>query len=181
MQKILDVCCGPRGFWYDKNNELVIFIDKRNKVFKFNHPSGNRTDKIIPDIQASFELLPFKNNCFNMVVFDPPHIIDETDTKARLRLRYGVLNSNWKSYLSNGFKECFRVLVKGGFLIFKWNEYHVPIKEILSCAEYLPLFGHRVGKQMNTHWVTFTKDEDARAENQGSHPNFVQQRKGVIT
>lgn len=30
MEKtILDVCCGSRMFWFDKNNEKVVFMDKR--------------------------------------------------------------------------------------------------------------------------------------------------------
>ena len=27
--KILDVCCGSKMFWYDKNNKDVTFVDNR--------------------------------------------------------------------------------------------------------------------------------------------------------
>ncbi|MGT9596321.1 SAM-dependent methyltransferase, partial [Enterococcus faecalis] len=29
MKKILDACCGSRLFWFDKQNEQVLFIDNR--------------------------------------------------------------------------------------------------------------------------------------------------------
>jgi hypothetical protein len=56
-----------------------------------------------------------------------------------------------------GFLECFRVLKPNGTFIFKWNECRIPIKEILPLAPFPPLFGHKSGKAMQTHWVTFMK------------------------
>lgn len=29
MSKILDVCCGSKMFWFDKNNKNVVFMDIR--------------------------------------------------------------------------------------------------------------------------------------------------------
>ncbi|HGZ2460521.1 TPA: SAM-dependent methyltransferase, partial [Enterococcus faecalis] len=29
MKKILDVCCGSRMFWFDKQNDQVLFMDNR--------------------------------------------------------------------------------------------------------------------------------------------------------
>jgi hypothetical protein len=88
---------------------------------------------------------------------------------------YGELTLNWKYDLMRGFAECFRVLRIHGTLIFKWNEIAIPLQKILELTPETPLYGHRSGKKHNTHWVAFVKDEDARAENQGSRPNFVQQ------
>lgn len=31
MKKILDACCGSRMFWFDKNNENVVFMDNRQE------------------------------------------------------------------------------------------------------------------------------------------------------
>jgi hypothetical protein len=59
--------------------------------------------------------------------------------------------------LKKGFSECFRVLRPDGTLIFKWNESNVPVKEILKLTDVQPLFGHKSGKFMQTHWVTFMK------------------------
>lgn len=59
--------------------------------------------------------------------------------------------------LKNGFAECFRVLENEGILIFKWSEVDIPLKEILKLTPQKTLFGHRSGKNMNTHWVCFMK------------------------
>nr|WP_275383886.1 class I SAM-dependent methyltransferase [Xenorhabdus bovienii] len=45
---ILDMCCGSRMLWFDRNNPNVIFCD--------------------------FRSLPFASNTFQLVVFDPPHL-----------------------------------------------------------------------------------------------------------
>ncbi|HGZ2460509.1 TPA: SAM-dependent methyltransferase, partial [Enterococcus faecalis] len=29
MKRILDACCGSRMFWFDKQNEQVLFMDNR--------------------------------------------------------------------------------------------------------------------------------------------------------
>lgn len=49
--------------------------------------------------------------------------------------------------------------MKGGVLIFKWNETHIKVKEILALTDQRPLFGHISGKRSNTHWITFMKAE----------------------
>ena len=61
--------------------------------------------------------------------------------------------------IQNGFKEAFRVLERDGVLIFKWSEVQIPLREILPLSPYQPLFGHRSGKNMNTHWLCFMKPE----------------------
>ena len=71
--------------------------------------------------------------------------------------RYGNLTGDWQEMIRKGFEECFRVLKPNGTLIFKWNEVQFPIKDILKLTEHKPLFGHKSGKRMQTHWVTFIK------------------------
>jgi len=29
MEKVLDVCCGSKMFWFDKSNKDVLFVDNR--------------------------------------------------------------------------------------------------------------------------------------------------------
>lgn len=74
-------------------------------------------------------------------------------------IKYGFLAKNWKNILSKGFKECFRVLKPGGFLIFKWNETDIKVSEILKLTPEKPVFGHISGKRSNTHWICFMKSE----------------------
>ena len=47
-----------------------------------------------------------------------------------------------------------------GVLIFKWNDCRFPVKDILPLASVKPLFGHKSGKKMGTHWVAFLKPND---------------------
>jgi SAM-dependent methyltransferase len=157
-KKILDVCCGPRGMWFDKHNPLCLYLDRRNEVHHLSYPSGNYTETIIPDQIGDFTDIQQPENSFYLVVFDPPHITQEKPT-GRICKKYGVLNGEWKEMLRGGFSECFRVLKPNGILIFKWNECRIPISEILALTPEKPLFGHKVGKSMNTHWLCFMKEE----------------------
>ena len=156
LPPVLDVCCGPKGFWFDKNNGKVLFMDKRRDSFYTEYPSGNYTDIIDPDLTLDFSNMPFKDNTFYLIVFDPPHIPQEKPT-GRIIKRYGHLSGGWKEMLRNGFSECFRVLKPKGTLIFKWNECRVPVKDILALTNEPPLFGHQSGKRMGTHWIVFIK------------------------
>jgi ubiquinone/menaquinone biosynthesis C-methylase UbiE len=74
-----------------------------------------------------------------------------------LAQKYGRLFPSWKDDISQGFSECFRVLKQDGILIFKWNEIQIKVSEILELTNHKPLFGHKSGKQANTHWIAFMK------------------------
>lgn len=150
---ILDACCGSKMFWFDKDRDDVIFCDIR----KENHQlcDGRQLD-ISPDIISDVRDLPFGNGYFDMVVFDPPHLV-KAGAKSWMRLKYGKLPKEWESFLSKAFEECFRVLKVGGVLIFKWNEVQIKTSEILRLTTVKPLFGHISGKRANTHWITFVK------------------------
>lgn len=45
----------------------------------------------------------------------------------------------------------------GGVLIFKWNEVHIPTRDIIKLSPVPPIFGHPSGKRANTNWVCFQK------------------------
>ena len=111
---------------------------------------------IDPDIQCDFTDLPFPDNSFSLVVFDPPHI-ENLGQNAWMRKSYGSLDGDWKPMIRDGFKECMRVLKPDGVLIFKWSDISVSTRDILNVIGQEPLFGHRSGKKMNTHWMCFMK------------------------
>jgi ubiquinone/menaquinone biosynthesis C-methylase UbiE len=160
---ILDVCCGSRMFWFDKSDERVIFCDKRNERHVLNDKSqktGTRDLVINPDILSDFSNLPFADNHFQVVVFDPPHF-EKNGAKSWLNLKYGTLKGNWREMLRDGFAECFRVLKPEGVLIFKWCEVEIPLSQILKLTNATPLIGHKSGKHSLTHWVAFTKPNKA--------------------
>lgn len=156
---ILDACCGSRMFWFDRENSNVVFVDKRRESHTLTDSSssgGSRTLIIEPDVQADFTALPFGDEQFAMVVFDPPHLV-RNGKSGWLAKKYGKLGEDWREELRAGFAECFRVLRPLGTLVFKWNENDVPVSQILALTTERPLFGNRCGKSAKSHWVVFMK------------------------
>ena len=152
-ETILDVCCGSKMFWFDKANKDVLFGDIRTE----NHTlCDGRSLEIKPDMELNFTDLPFDNQSFKLVVFDPPHLI-KLGANSWMAKKYGILNNTWQDDIKAGFAECFRVLEPNGILIFKWNECQILTSELLKLTEVSPLFGHISGKRANTHWITFMK------------------------
>lgn len=156
MSKVLDPCSGSRMFYFDKQDPRVTFGDIR--TLPPTELCDGRLLEVRPDIEMDFRALPFPDDTFNVVVFDPPHLL-KIGMKAYLSLKYGRLEKEWREDLKQGFKECFRVLKPSGVLIFKWNEVQIRTKDVLALTPYKPLVGHISGKRSNTHWITFLKDE----------------------
>lgn len=152
---ILDPASSMRSFYFDKNDERVLFGDIRENETHL--LTNGQVINIKPDMVMDFRSLPFSDEHFQCVVFDPPHMLNLTE-KSWMRKKYGVLDKDtWRDDLKSGFAECFRVLKTNGTLIFKWNEVSIPLKEILALTEYKPVCGHPSGKRMGTHWVLFIK------------------------
>lgn len=151
MKKILDACCGSKMFWFDKENEETIFMDNRRIDTKL---CDGRRLIIKPDIVADFKDMPFEDNTFYLVIFDPPHL-KQAGKNSWLAKKYGTLDKQtWPQDIRQGFNECMRVLKPNGTLIFKWNEEQIKLKEILKIIEHKPLFGN---KRAKTHWLVFMK------------------------
>ncbi len=152
-KNILDACCGSRMFWFDKENPLVLFQDIRQE----NHIlCDGRKLEINPDIVADFRDMPYEDNTFKLVVFDPPHL-HKLGQDTWIAKKYGTLLPTWDQDIKLGFDECMRVLKKEGILIFKWNEHQIKLNQILSLIPYKPLFGHTTGKHGRTIWLAFMK------------------------
>lgn len=86
---VLDVCCGSRMFWFDKQNRLSTFIDIRSEEHTL---CDGRKLTIKPDLIADFRQLPFEDNQFYHVVFDPPHLIG-AGKNGWLAKKYGSLDA----------------------------------------------------------------------------------------
>jgi SAM-dependent methyltransferase len=162
LPPVLDACCGPRMMWFDRKDRRALFIDKRQET----HPMSEsrqrgRADAVVaPDVVADFTAMPFPNESFYLVVFDPPHIkASRTGKSGRFRKIYGVLPNDWHALLRAGFAECFRVLRPHGLLVFKWSEHCYPLKDVLALTPHAPLFGHRTTR--TTHWCVFMKEASA--------------------
>ena len=156
MKKVLDVACSVKGMWFDKEDDRALFMDKRREAHIDVYPCGTKTNIIDPDIIGNFTDIKFDDDSFWHIVFDPPHI--ESNSISQITKKYGSLQGEWREMLRQGFKECFRVLKPNGTLIFKWSEIQFPVKEILKLTDQKPLYGHRSGKKMNTHWIAFIKE-----------------------
>jgi SAM-dependent methyltransferase len=146
--------------WFDKTNPDAIYCDQRLEQHIL---CDGRVLKIEPDLRIDFRAMPFPDNSFPLVVFDPPHL-RHAGKNSWLRAKYGTLGEGWQEDLRLGFSECFRVLAKDGVLIFKWAEDQVKIKDVLDLSPVRPLFGHPTGRKGITHWVTFIKPQTLRGE-----------------
>ncbi|EPU1370308.1 SAM-dependent methyltransferase [Escherichia coli] len=152
---ILDMCCGSRMFWFDKNDDRAIFSDIRKEEHTL---CDGRRLIISPDLIADFRALPFADASFSMVIFDPPHL-ERVGDNAWMGKKYGRLNKDtWRDDLRQGFKEAFRVLWPHGVLIFKWNETQIPVSQILALTNAKPVISQRTGKNDKTHWIIFVKE-----------------------
>lgn len=165
MITVLDVCCGGRAMWFDRQDSRAVYLDCRRETVTEILPGRTQDVVIAPDMLANFTKIPFLDNSFSLVVMDPPHVQRE-EMLGNITKRYGCLNGDWMEMLRQGFAECFRVLKPAGTLIFKWSSVQFPIKDIFPLAHpYKPLFGHQSGKRMNTHWFAFIKQSSETACN----------------
>lgn len=150
MKKILDACCGSRMFWFDKNNENVVFMDNRQESCTL---QDGRKLEVNPDVIGDFTNMPFDDETFYLVVFDPPHLL-RAGKNSWLAKKYGILKDGWQDEIRKGFNECMRVLKKNGTLVFKWSEQQVMVSDVLKAIDAKPLFGTRRGK---TIFLVFMK------------------------
>lgn len=152
-KKILDACCGSKMMWFDKINDNVVFADKRSEKHIL---CDGRAVNISPDIEMDFTSMPFADNSFYLVVFDPPHL-NKLGKNSWMAKKYGVLMPTWETDIKAGFEECMRVLKTNGTLIFKWNENQIKINKVIQVIGVQPLFGHPSGRNGQTIWMTFMK------------------------
>lgn len=151
---ILDVCCGSRMFWFDKEEPHTLFTDIRDEELTL---CDGRITTIHPDKLEDVTNLSFSDNSFHLVVFDPPHLrwVGENSWMAH---KYGKLPHDWEDFINKGVHECMRVLKPYGTLIFKWNEHNVKVSNVIKAiSDYKPLFGHITRRNDTTVWMTFMK------------------------
>ena len=103
----------PRAVFGDKRSEIVTVTDRSH-----GNATGVRVLRIEPDVLLDFRALPYSDNTFAHVVFDPPHLV-RAGPKSWLAAKYGKLSSDWRDDLRQGFNECLRVLRPEGTLVFK--------------------------------------------------------------
>jgi ubiquinone/menaquinone biosynthesis C-methylase UbiE len=145
---MLDATAAYRSMWFDKNYEDCVYIDKRKKVK--------------PTIVCVWEHLPFPDNIFDTVLFDPPHTNPGETGKGIMSDVWGALNAQkMVPSLYQAFRELIRVLKEEGHLIFKWNTHKKPLDRVLTLCPLKPLFGHKTAfktkHSSQTFWIYFVK------------------------
>jgi SAM-dependent methyltransferase len=113
---ILDATVNMGRFWVNSSRD-VIGLDI-NPKFR-------------PDVVADNRQLPFKDRCFDVVVYDPPHVPNQGSDKSKdFNTRFGLV---LKSSAENGYnfthlypsfvREAYRVLRAEGILFCKIADY----------------------------------------------------------
>lgn len=160
---ILDACCGGRMMWYQKKHKNVLYVDNRRFAEKM---SNGQHFSVDPDQVVDFRDMPFEDESYHLVVFDPPHFFTQKET-GWLAKKYGVLDKEtWPDDIKRGFDECWRVLKTNGTLVLKWSiekgskSRSIPIGRLIEVIGRQPLFGTRPGSHNNTYWLIFMKLED---------------------
>ena len=130
---VLDACCGSKMFWFDRSDPRATYVDNRREQHELVDSSsagGKRLLVVEPDIIADFTALPFNDESFAMVVYDPPHLV-KNGPSGWLSKKYRKLPKDWQEIIRQGFAECFRVLKpEGQAFIFKWNEQEIPVSQV---------------------------------------------------
>lgn len=152
-EKIVDVCCGSKMFWVEKENPDVIFCDIRYETHVL---CDGRVLNVWPDMIVDFTNQPFDDKSMKIVVFDPPHLVKIGDN-AWMALKYGKLPKNWRELLKKGFEECWRICDDYGMIIFKWNEHQIKEREVVDAIGRNYTLGHRSGKGNKTILMIFVK------------------------
>ena len=105
LPPVLDATCGSRSIWFDKAHPFALYVDRRREhhegVFGKTSPA-ERTLDIEPDVLADFTALPFPDESFWHVVWDPPHLLDASPSQWYFKA-YGTLRSaDWREVIGGG-------------------------------------------------------------------------------
>jgi SAM-dependent methyltransferase len=91
-------------------------------------------------VRGNFQGLPFRDNVFEKVLYDPPHTVDSRNTLLGTfpyypggephlaSFKYGCYRNvtQLREAVANGTREAYRVLKSGGVMIFKWSDSEKP-------------------------------------------------------
>src|SRR5947209_5206647 len=115
-RRILDATVNAGRFWLgSRRNVIGMDIDARHR----------------PNVVADHRRMPFQDKCFDVVVYDPPHIPNQGKDRGKdFNRRFGLV---LKSSLEQGYnfshlypafvREAYRVLCEDGVLFCKIADY----------------------------------------------------------
>jgi SAM-dependent methyltransferase len=149
-------------WWWNKEHPLAIYMDKHrvprgsSEMLVTNEGKRHASPgwACEPDVVGDFRAMPFADETFQMVTFDPPHNV-RTEALGVNGLMYGALHPDTEQEdLRRGFAECWRVLAPGGTLVFKWAG---KIERVKPHFPATPIVGTRVPRGLQTWWLVFYK------------------------
>lgn len=145
--KILDLSAGKRAVWFNRIHPDTIYVDIRPEVS--------------PTLIADTRMLPFPDDTFNLIVFDPPHVVHGKN--SAMAQAYGAFPAEEiRDTVTRSSIEAFRVSTPSALMAFKWNTHDVKLQRILDLMEgWEPLFGHltatRTKHRSSTYWALLRK------------------------
>jgi hypothetical protein len=168
---ILDATSSFRRMWTNKEQPNTIFMDVRSNKKIHEDWKACMIQKCRDTdigfkkltIQADFSHLPFKDNSFIHINFDPPQLIHLGKTSIYYK-QFGALEADtWRLVLKQAAKELCRVLAVGGTLNCKWNDRDISDDDVLQLFPIERLYGQvgAHGTSSKTSWFTFVKLECA--------------------
>lgn len=151
--RVLDCSAGLRGMWLDKHFPSAVYVDIRSEVS--------------PDLVASSTCLPFHNETFDLILFDPPH--HNVGASGEWSLDYGVFTTaEILNLCRRTFPELRRVVKPAGVVLFKWNDHSIGLSRVMPDPEtgLVPLVAQRVAYHTKhasvTTWVTLVRKEGSQ-------------------
>jgi hypothetical protein len=158
-ETILDATCGGRSIWLDEHKQNIdtVYVDRRQEEPGF-HGQLDRTYGVSPDMLADNRCLPFRDDTFNLAVFDPPYVLRDDGMKqlsGQIIKKYGALRAEtWQRDLHDAVCELFRVLTGHGTLVFKFADVETDWTDVLEELPVDPLLGTTTKKTTNqeTRW-----------------------------
>jgi len=153
---MLDASAGNRMLWSNKNPPNTVFLDKNTLL------------KIPPDILGVWENLPFRDDVFDCVLFDPPHKFNRTSgfwANPSSPNYYGADISRTKlvTGIFHGTREFLRIAKR---LCFKWSDDEISLARVLSLfpREWEKIFHKEVDKNNAhgniIHYITFCRNSN---------------------
>jgi hypothetical protein len=164
---ILDATSSFRRMWRNKIHPSTVFMDIRSNTKLLKDWEANMIQKDRATdieftkltIQADFTHLPFKDESFFHINYDPPQLIHLGKTSIYYK-QFGCLEADtWRRVLKEAAKELLRVLKEGGTLNVKWNDRDISDNDVLALFPIAPAYGQvgSHGTSSKTSWFTFIK------------------------
>jgi hypothetical protein len=135
---------GWRHIWFDKQNPLVTFLDRRREV----NPTFVCDTRSIPAEGGGG---------YDLVVFDPPHA--NVGKNSDMAKQYGYsITDDIRATVRGSAKEAWRVSKPNALMAFKWNDCGQKLEKVIPMLEgWEPLFGHGLSipgrHKSSTYWV----------------------------